>query len=138
MTAGCDGTGAGTSGSFADMEAKDVAAIESVATDYIEGWYTGDTERIDRALHDDLAKRIMVVDEATGSESFRTVTKQRMMEMTASGGGEQADPAFEVVVDDISDDIASAHTISPEYVDYLQLVRTGDGWKIANVLFRMR
>ena len=117
---------------------KDVAGIESVAKDYIEGWYTGDTARIDRALHDDLAKRIMVVDEDSGSEEFRTVTKQRMMEMTASGGGEQPDPEFEVFVDDVSGDIASAHTISAEYVDYLQLVRTRDGWKIANVLFRMR
>ena len=120
------------------MDEKDVAAVESVAADYIEGWYTGDASRMDRALHDDLAKRIMVVDEESGSESFRTVTKQRMLEMTESGGGEQANPQFEVFVDDISGDIASAHTVSPEYVDYLQLVRTTNGWKIANVLFRMR
>ena len=58
--------------------------------------------------------------------------------MTASGGGEQADPVFEVFVDDISGDIANAHTVSPEYIDYLHLVRTADGWRIANVLFRMR
>ena len=120
------------------MDEQDVAAIESVAADYIEGWYAGDAVRMDRALHDDLAKRIMVVDEESGSESFRTWTKDRMVEITASGGGEQVDPEFEVFVDDISGDIASAHTISPEYVDYLQLVRTQQGWKIANVLFRIR
>jgi hypothetical protein len=120
------------------MDEKDVAAVEAIAADYIEGWYHGDTVRMDRALHDDLAKRIMVVDEDSGSEAFRVVTKERMMEMTASGGGDQAHPEFEVFIDDISGDIAAAHTISPEYVDYLQLVRTPDGWKIANVLFRMR
>ena len=120
------------------MDAQDAAAIESVAADYIEGWYSGDAARMDRALHDDLAKRIMVVDEESGAEAFRVVTKERMIEMTAAGGGEQADPDFEVFVDDISGDIAAAHTISPEYVDYLQLVRTADGWKIANVLFRVR
>ena len=120
------------------MDDRDVAAVEAAAADYIEGWYRGDIARMDRALHDDLAKRILVVDEATGEAAFRVVTKARMMEMTASGGGEQADPEFEVFVDGISGDIAAARTVSPEYVDYLHLTRTPDGWKIANVLFRMR
>lgn len=120
------------------MDPEDVAAIEAVAADYIEGWYTGDVARMDRALHDDLAKRIMVEDESTGAQEFRVVTKERMMEMTAAGGGEDPDPEFEVTVDDASDEIATARTVSPEYIDYLQLVKTPGGWKIANVLFRMR
>ncbi|MBT8165227.1 MAG: nuclear transport factor 2 family protein [Acidimicrobiia bacterium] len=116
----------------------DAALIAAVAADYIEGWYTGDVTRMDRALHPDLLKRTMVVDEETGVESLRVVTKERMVEMTESGGGEQATPEFEAIVDDISGDIGAAHTISPDYIDYLQLVRTTDGWKIANVLFRIR
>ena len=120
------------------MNPDDRSAVEAVAADYIEGWYHGDAARMDRALHDDLAKRILVEDEETGAQAFRVVTKDRMLEMTASGGGEQAEPAFEVFVDDVSGDIAAAHTVSPEYIDYLQLVRTTDGWKIANVLFRVR
>ncbi len=120
------------------MDPKEIAAIEAVAADYIEGWYNGDVARMDRALHDDLAKRIMVYDEGSGSHEFRVVTKERMVEMTASGGGEEPDPTFEVTVDDISGEIATARTVSPEYIDYLQLVKTPDGWKIANVLFRNR
>ena len=120
------------------MDPVETAAIEGTAADYIEGWYNGDVGRMKRALHDDLAKRIMVHDEESDSYAFRAVTKERMLEMTAAGGGEDPDPRYEVVVDDVSGDIASARTISPEYVDYLQLVRTADGWRIANVLFRMR
>ncbi len=90
---------------------------------------------MDRALHDDLVKRILT-DE--GAEAFRTVTKQRMVEMTAAGGGGNPDATFEVAVDEVSGDIATARTVSPEYIDYLHLVRTPDGWRIANVLFRMR
>lgn len=120
------------------MDERDVRAIEAVAADYIEGWYTGDEARMDRALHDDLVKRIMVEIEETGERAFRVVTKERMMDLTASGGGDQADAEFEIFVDDVAGDIAAAHTISPEYIDYLQLVRTPDGWQIANVLFRMR
>ena len=31
--------------------------IEQACLDYVEGWYTGDVERMKRALHPDLAKR---------------------------------------------------------------------------------
>jgi hypothetical protein len=32
-------------------------AITRAALDYFEGWFDGDVERIDRALHPDLVKR---------------------------------------------------------------------------------
>ncbi len=37
----------------------DKAAIKQTALDYIEGWYEGNAERMERALHPDLAKRIV-------------------------------------------------------------------------------
>lgn len=120
------------------MDPREVAAIEAVAADYIEGWYRGDESRMDRALHADLVKRTLVTDETIGDAPLRVVTKHRMLEMTAEGGGEDPDSTFDVAVDDISGDIASARTVSKEYVDYLQLVNTPKGWKIANILFRMR
>lgn len=120
------------------MYPADVESIEAVAADYIEGWYHGDTARMDRALHPDLVKRMIVRDEETGEDTFRMVTKERMMAMTADGGGEDPDPAYEVTVNHISDSIATAHVLSPEYLDLLHLARTNEGWKIANVLFRVR
>ena len=119
-------------GPIMGSDAPEVAAIEAAARDYVEGWYTGDVERIDRALHADLVKRI-----PTG-EGLQQVTKERMVEMTAGGGGESPDAEFEIEVYDISEGVASARTVSPEYVDYLHLVETPDGWKIANVLFITR
>ncbi|NNC39741.1 MAG: hypothetical protein HKN80_03075 [Acidimicrobiia bacterium] len=113
-------------------DSPEVAAIEAAARDYIEGWYAGDVARMDRALHTDLVKRILV------DEEFRPVTKDRMIEMTASGGGEMPDPEFEIDVYAVSDGIASARTVSPEYIDHLHLVETPDGWRIANVLFITR
>jgi hypothetical protein len=123
---------------FGHMDASERADVEAVAADYIEGWYTGDTARMDRALHDDLVKRIMVSGDETNAQSFRTVSKERMVEMTEAGGGEDPDAAFDITVDDISGDIATARTVSPEYIDYLHLVKTPHGWKIANVLFVVR
>ena len=113
------------------MTNDDRKAIEAAAADYIEGWYTGDAARMDRALHPELLKRT-IDDEG----QFRVVTKERMVELTASGGGEDADAATDVALLDVSGDIAVARTESSEYIDYLHLVRTSDGWKIANVLFR--
>src|SRR5690242_18620326 len=43
------------------MSTKETAqheAIRRTALDYIDGWYTGDAERMRRSLHPDLAKRI--------------------------------------------------------------------------------
>ncbi len=120
------------------MDPQEVAAIEAVAADYIEGWYRGDASRMDRALHDDLVKRTTVVDAIGEDVSLRLVTKDRMMEMTAEGGGEDPDSTFDVAVYDISGDIATACAVSKEYVDYLHLVKTPTGWRIANVFFKMR
>ncbi|MGH7551869.1 MAG: nuclear transport factor 2 family protein [Longimicrobiales bacterium] len=39
--------------------AGDSAAIRATALDYVEGWYTGDAARMERALHPELAKRIV-------------------------------------------------------------------------------
>jgi hypothetical protein len=111
-----------------------IDAIEACVRDYVEGWYQGDTERIDRCFHPDLVKRIL--DPASATGELRVVTKQRMVELTAAGGGGDAGAEFEIVVHDISDTIASAQVLSAEYLDYLHMVKTPSGWRIANVLFR--
>lgn len=113
----------------------DFTDVEAIARDYIEGWYTGNVERMDRALHAELVKRIPV-GEARGS--LREVTKARMVEMTADGGGDTPDVEFEILIDDISTDIATVRVVSAEYLDYLHVAKISDGWKIVNVLFHMR
>ena len=40
----------------------DVAAIERCVRDYYEGWYSGDGERMARAVHPALAKRAFAQD----------------------------------------------------------------------------
>ena len=113
----------------------DEARVETAARDYVEGWYTGDVDRMNRALHADLVKRIPDADD---SEALREVSKARMVELTAEGGGGLSNAEFEIFIDDISTDIACARVVSPEYLDYLHLAKSGDGWKIVNVLFHLR
>ena len=48
--------------------AADSAAIRATALDYVEGWYTGDAARMERALHPERVKRIIRVDSTGNSE----------------------------------------------------------------------
>jgi len=50
---------AGRASIGACQTAADSTAIRQTALDYIQGWYTGDGARMERALHPELAKRIV-------------------------------------------------------------------------------
>ena len=105
--------------------------IDQTVRDYFEGWYDGDVERMDRALHAGLVKR------STGS-TLGVTTKERMIELTAQAAGREdgADRALDITVEDLTEDTASVTVRSAVYHEYLHLVRTADGWKIANALWR--
>jgi len=47
-----------------------------------------------------------------------------------------ADHRIEVEIADVYGDIATAIVSSAPYHEYLHLVRTSEGWKIANALWR--
>jgi Putative lumazine-binding len=109
----------------------DEAAVVAAALDYFEGWFDGDVERMDRALHPDLVKR-------SSGEKLGITTKERMLELTAAAEGTEdgKDRRLEVEIEDLHGDIASVTVRSAVYHEYLHLVRTHDGWKIANALWR--
>jgi ketosteroid isomerase-like protein len=109
--------------------------IEQTALDYFEGWVDGDVKRMDRALHPDLVKRWPGEHQAA---SLGITTKERMLELTAAGEGvdDGRDRRLDVVIEDVYGDIASVTVRSAVYHEYLHLVRTRDGWRIANALWR--
>ena len=103
-----------------------------VALDYFEGWFDGDVARIRRALRPELAKRTL------RDEALRTTTFGRMLELTVDGEGPREDPGdrrIEVTVEDVHETIANVTVRSAVYREYLQLVRTSEGWKIVNALW---
>ncbi len=112
--------------------------IIRTALDYFEGWFDGDSERMERALHPGLAKRSLRQVER-GSPALRTVTKEQMVTWTAEGEGKSDDPGddrrIDVEVVDVYGNIASVVVRSPVYREYLHLVETDEGWKIVNALW---
>lgn len=111
-------------------------AVENTLRDYIEGWYKGKAKRMDRSLHNDLVKRISVPDSSEIGITIRMVSKSRMVELTKNGGGEKPDGEYEIIIDHIDKDIATARVLSEKYHDYCHLAKTNNGWQIVNILFR--
>jgi hypothetical protein len=114
----------------ADIET--TRAIERVVLDYFEGWFDGDVDRMSRALHPDLVKR-------RADERLGITTAERMIELTRSGEGaaDAADRRVEIAIEDVYEEIANVTVHTAVYHEYVQLVRTRDGWKIANTLWRL-
>jgi hypothetical protein len=109
----------------------DLAAIRQTASDYIDGWYTGDAERMERSLYDFLSKRWIVDDRVD------TTTKWEMVDMTKGGGGKDYLGAKKsmVTILDVYENIAVVKCDSPEYIDYLQIGKVNGKWIIINVLW---
>lgn len=128
-------------GRAAAQSAADSAAIRATALDYIEGWYTGDAERMERALHPDLAKRIVDVDPASGRARVDHMGALQLVQGTRRGFGKEtpeAERQRDVTILDVFGNAASVKVVARDWVDYLHLGKVGDRWQIVNVLWEMK
>jgi hypothetical protein len=120
--------------------AADSAGIRGAALDYIEGWYEGNAERMGRAVHPELAKRIVVVNPEAGESMLRSMTAEELVGATSAGYGKQT-PAEQVRTDvrilDIYENVASVRVDAHDWIDYLHIARWNDGWVIVNVLWEL-
>jgi len=114
-------------------------AIRQAALDYIEGWFEGNAERMDKALHPQLAKRLLEVNPQTGKERFTHLTKDQMVAYTKQGGGSRV-PAdqrnIKVTILDVTATMAFVRSDCSQFIDFLTLAKgEGGQWKIVNVLW---
>lgn len=120
------------------QENNDKKAIIHTAKDYFEGWYTGSPERMDKAMHPDLAKRNKSFNNESKTEILHTTSKLEMVEYTRAGYGKNTpldSINLKIEVYDIKDDIATAVVSSIHFYDYIHLVKFKNEWKIINVLW---
>jgi len=119
--------------------AADSSGIRQAALDYIEGYYEGNAERMARAVHPELAKRIVNVDER-GRYRLGQMSAMTLVEGTRAGGGKDT-PAAErrkdVTIFDIYQNAASAKIYASGWVDYLHLAKWNGRWVIINVLWEL-
>ena len=117
------------------------AAIRSTALDYIEGWFEGNAERMDRALHPQLAKRAIAVNAKTGQERFVHLVKDQMVKFTEQGGGKKTPlekRGIKVTILDTYGRMASVRIDSVDFIDYLHIAKWKGEWKIINVFWENR
>ena len=118
----------------------DSAAIRQTALDYIQGWYAGDATRMERALHPELAKRIVRSD-SLGNYRLDQQSAMTLVSNTRNGGGNQtpqADRRDDVRILDIYRNAASVRIDASNWVDYLQVAKRRGRWVIVNVLWELK
>ena len=116
-------------------------AIKKTALDYIEGWYTGDGARMERALHPELAKRIVNTDPKSGRSMLGQQSAMTLVQNTRAGGGSRT-PAErqqkDVTILDTFNNVAIVKVVASDWVDYLEIAKFNGAWKIVNVLWEMK
>jgi hypothetical protein len=119
--------------------AADSNGIRQAALDYIEGYSEGNAARMERAVHPELAKRIVNVDER-GRYRLGQMSAMTLVEGTRAGGGKDtpvAEQRKDVTIFDIYQNAASAKIYASQWVDYLHLAKWNGRWVIVNVLWEL-
>jgi hypothetical protein len=115
--------------------------IRKTALDYIEGWYAGDAARMERALHPELAKRMISTDPKTGRSQFNHMGAMTLVQRTREGIGKkvpQDRQLKEVTILDRYNNAAVVKIVASDWVDYLQVAKFNGDWKIINVLWELK
>ena len=115
-------------------------AIKRTALNYAEGWYEGNADKMESALHPHLAKRIVRTNDK-GQSNLGQMTALELVQGTRGGFGKQT-PAAEQQKDvTILDVLGGAATVKLEmrdWVDYMHIGKVNGKWLIVNVLWEMK
>ena len=119
----------------------DKAAIKQTALDYIEGWYEANAERMERALHPELAKRIIRTNPQNGQSRLDQMSALTLVQGTRRGGGKQTPKdkqQKDVIILDVYGNTASVKIIASDWIDYLHIAKSNGRWVIVNVLWELK
>jgi hypothetical protein len=132
---GCITGWAQTNVSDADRE-----AIKQTALDYVEGWYEGNPERMERALHPDLAKRVVMRDDR-GRTRLDQMSAMGLVQAVKRGGGKDTPKEKQqkdVTILDVFENAASVKAVMSGWIDYLHMAKVNGRWVIINVLWELK
>jgi hypothetical protein len=132
---------AALAGSAEAQSAADSAAIRAAALDYVEGWYTADAGRMERALHPELAKRIVTTNQQNGRSGLGQQSALTLVLGTRNGGGKNTPPEQmqkDVAILDIFQNAASVRATMSGWVDYMHMAKWNGRWVIVNVLWELK
>lgn len=119
--------------------ALDSAAIRQTALDYIDGWYSGDADRMERALHTHLAKRLVYIDQM-GHSRLLDLTAEELIQSTRAAVGKIPREQWRdsVTVLSVFGNDAVVRIDATTWVDFLEEIKWNGSWKIINVIWENR
>ncbi len=120
--------------------ASDQAAIKQTALDYVEGWYEGNSERMERALHPELAKRIVRTNDK-GQSRLEQMSAMTLVQYTRNGGGKttpKEQQQKDVMILDVFENTASVKAVMSGWIDYMHMAKSNGRWVIVNVLWELK
>ncbi len=123
------------------QQANEEAAIRATALDYVEGWYTADAARMERALHPEHAKRIVNTNPQNKRSSLGQQSALTLVQNTRNGGGKDTPPEQmqkDVVILDIFQNAASVRATMSGWIDYIHMAKWNGRWVIVNVLWEQK
>lgn len=115
-------------------------AIKRTALNYAEGWYEGNAEKMESALHPDLAKRIVRTNEK-GQSGLGQMSAMSLVQGTRGGSGKQtplAEQQKDVTILDVTGGAATVKLEMRDWVDYMHIGKFNGRWVIINVLWEMK
>jgi hypothetical protein len=113
-------------------QADDSAAVQTTVRNYIEGYYRGDASRMHATLDSHYLKHMI-----HGTIPIREKTGSQMVDEVRTHGPAdlpESEKTESISVLDISGNMASAKLITPHWVDYMTLTKSGGNWKILAVV----
>ena len=112
-------------------------AITQTALNYIEGWYDGNPERMEKALHKDLAKRGLFENPQTRKTRMQSATADNMVDYTKAGSGKKPKDQWgiKLKIFDIYKNTATVKIVSVDLIDFAHIGKIDGEWKIINVLW---
>lgn len=113
----------------------DSSAVRATVTNYIEAYYTGDARRMEQTLDPHYLKHIIHANipmrEKTAPEMLEEVRTHGIPDIPQTQRTEQ------VIVLDVAGNIASAKLVTPGWMDYVTLAKSGGEWKILSIVQRI-
>lgn len=116
----------------------DAEAVERVAREYIESYARGEADRHAGVYHPECLKRRFVRDDDSGVTELVTLSPQVMADYAGASGPMEGDCEAEVIIDDISEDMASVRIYSCRWIDFAHVVRARGKWRLFHVTWHGR
>jgi Putative lumazine-binding len=120
------------------QSAADSAAIRATALDYIDGWYTNDGPRMERALHTHLAKRLVYQDSSGHSHLVDLTALELVQGTKAHPPVAPADRREDIAILSIFGNATVVRIDASTWVDFLQEIKWNGRWEIINVVWENR